>query len=101
MSDNVAKLIDALQSNDMGAANKIFQDDIAGRMASTLDNEKVGVAASVFGAEDEIESDTSDSEWEAASEEDLEFEIEDPNEDDYQAQVEEPVEFDLEASEEE
>lgn len=81
MSENVAKLIDALQNNDMGAANKIFQDDIAARMSTALEAEKVGVAGSVFGSEDEIESDVADEEWEAASEEDLEFELEDSDED--------------------
>jgi hypothetical protein len=104
MSDNVRAMIDALQQNDMGAANKIFNDDIATRMAAAIDAEKVGVAAAVFGDPEEIESDTSDEEWEAASAEDTEddeFELSDPEEDDYQATEEEPVEFDLEASEEE
>jgi len=104
MSDNVRAMIDALQQNDMGAANKIFQDDIATRMATAIDAEKVGVAAAVFGDPEEIESDVSDEEWEAASEEDMEgdeVELSDPEEDDYQATEEEPVEFDLQASEEE
>ena len=65
MTENVAKLIDALQNNDMGAANKIFQDDLAGRMSSALDAEKIGLAGSVFGSADEIESDIDSEEMEA------------------------------------
>lgn len=57
MSENVSKLIDALQSGDMAAANSVFQDDIAGRMSAALDAEKVAVAGNVFGDADQIESD--------------------------------------------
>ena len=57
MSENVSKLIDALQSGDMATANSVFQDDIAGRMSAALDAEKVAVAGNVFGDADQIESD--------------------------------------------
>jgi len=76
MSENVSKLIDALQSGDMATANSVFQDDIAGRMSAVLDAEKIGVASSVFGAADEIESDTPDEEWDDTAEEEVEDDFE-------------------------
>lgn len=92
MSENVSKLIDALQSGDMAAANAIFRDDIASRVGTTLDQAKVAVAGQVFGSADEIDTDyVSDEELEAAAEDVIDHE----EEIDYEQDVE------LEDSEEE
>ena len=75
MSENVSKLIDALQSGDMAAANVIFQDDVASRVSDALDQRKVAVAGEVFGSADEIDTDyVSDEELDAMADEELEGE---------------------------
>lgn len=92
MSENVAKLIDALQQGDMATANSVFQDDIGGRVAHALEQEKIAVAGQVFGSEYEIESD-----------EESDIEEFDAEADDYIAEPDdgEPAEYDLELEQEE
>lgn len=91
MSDNVKAMIDALQSGDTAVANTAFHDELQSRVATALDAEKIGLAASVYGSEDEIEADIEDQ---------IEMDL-DAEEQDVELNMEDDVELDVEDSEEE
>lgn len=72
MSDNVMDLINALADGDTAAANNAFNDELAARQSAAIEAEKIAVAQSVYGTADEIESDTSDEEWDELADDTLE-----------------------------
>ncbi len=74
MSD-IETMIDAAVNQDFNAANGIFNELISNRLADTLEQEKVNMAASIFDQENVDVADEED-------EEQLDLDLENDDEDD-------------------
>ena len=63
MNGHIQQMIDAIASNDLVAAQALFQQAVADKVTDTLDAERAAVAASIYGApeiEDEEEFEDED-----------------------------------------
>ena len=65
---NIEAMVDAIMTQDYASANSMFQDALQGKVADALDQEKVSIASSIYGDEEEGDD---------VEEEDIESEIED------------------------
>jgi len=57
MSEDILKMIDAINSKEYNDANDTFNGLIAQKLDQALEQEKVSVASSVFGSKEENEFD--------------------------------------------
>jgi hypothetical protein len=79
---NIEAMVDAIMTQDYASANSMFQDALQGKVADALDQEKVSIASSIYGDEEEgddveEEGDDFEEEDDDFEEEDIESEIED------------------------
>lgn len=78
MSEDILKMLDAIQNKSYNDANEIFNDLIGQKLDQALEQEKVQVAATVYGddseEEEEVDIPLEDDDIELVADDEEEFE---------------------------
>ena len=72
MNESVIRLVDAIKSGDAVETEQAFQDAIAEKLASKIEDMRMNIAQNMFAAQEEVvaeEMTITEEEWEALSEE--------------------------------